>query len=85
MSINSTVQQRNEALARTINDEALRDPKSKYAGKFIGLVDGQLFVVADNWDDVARRLDDSGVAAERMFCFEAGIDYDEPQYIWGEY
>src|SRR5947208_5815164 len=47
MSGPSAVQEANEQLARQINEEARSDPHSPYAGKFVGIANGQVIVVAD--------------------------------------
>jgi hypothetical protein len=79
----SVVQQRNRELAQRINEEACRDPRSAYAGKFVGLVNGQVVIVADSLEEVAQRLRQVEPDPQRMFCLEAGLDYDAPQMIWG--
>lgn len=78
-----TVQESNHELARRILEETRRDPKSAYAGKFVGLANGQVMVVADNWDEVAQGLQQIEPDAEKTFCFEAGVDYAAVQEIWG--
>jgi hypothetical protein len=83
MSTLSDVQKLNQELADKINEEALRNPQSPYAGKFIGIANGQLVVVADNWDDLADRLLQAEPDPRKCCCFEAGVDYSEPQWIWG--
>jgi len=77
-----SIQEINEELARKINEEALRNPQSQYAGKFVGIEDGQVVVVAGDWNEVMRRLNQSGVDSSRQYCLEASINYDEPQDIW---
>jgi len=47
----SIVPNHNQELARRINQEARNDPMSPYAGKFVGIANGQVVVVADNWRD----------------------------------
>ena len=69
--------------AQRINEEARRDPRSAYAGKFVGLANGQVVIVADSLEDVAQRLRQVEPDSQRMFCLEAGLDYDAPQTIWG--
>ncbi len=78
----SVVQQRNRELGRLINGEARRDPHSAYTGKFVGLANGQVVVVADCLEDVAQRLRQVEPDPQRAFCFEAGLDYEAVQHIW---
>jgi hypothetical protein len=80
--MSSSIQQINHELARQINDEARRNPQSPYAGKFVGIVDGSVVVVADNLDDVAHRLQQFQPDPSRTFCLEAGVDYDAVAEIW---
>jgi hypothetical protein len=82
MATKSAIRAANERLAEQINQEARSDPRSPYAGKFIGLANGQLVVVADNLDDVAKRLEQVEPDPANTFCLEAGLDYDEVQEIW---
>lgn len=78
----SAIQEQNRELALRINAEALANPESPYAGKFIGIVRGEVAVVADDLDELGRALDDMAAAPGETFCIEAGRDYDEPEYIW---
>lgn len=77
----NVVQQRNRELARRINDEARMDSQSAYAGKFVGLANGQVAVVADSLEDVAQRLEQLEPDPQRTFYIEAGLDYDAVQSI----
>jgi hypothetical protein len=79
----STVQQRNREVAQLINAEARSDPRSPYRGKFVGLANGQVVVVADCLDEVVQRLRQVEPDAQRTFCLEAGLDYDAVQTVWG--
>lgn len=79
----SEVRRRNEELARQINSEARANPQSPYAGKFVGLANGQLVVVADSLEEVVQGLDEVEADPQRTFCMEAGLDYDAVQHIWG--
>jgi hypothetical protein len=83
MSSASTVQDRNRELARRINEEARRDPHSPYANKFVGIANGQVVVVADNLDEMARRLRQIEPDPSKTFGVEASRDYDEVHEIWG--
>ncbi len=82
MFSSATVQDRNRELARQVNDEARRNPNSPYAGKFVGIANGQVVVVGDNLDEVIRGLRQVEPDPQRVFCLEAGLDYDEIQEIW---
>ena len=82
MASPNTIQDRNRELALRINEEARSDPASPYAGKFIGIVRGTVAVVANDLDELGRALDDMGATPGETFCIEAGLDYEEPQFIW---
>lgn len=71
----------NSELARKINEEARRDPKSPYAGKFVGIANGQVVVVTDNLDAVVDRLLEVEPDPSKCRCLEAGVDDDEVQEI----
>jgi hypothetical protein len=83
MATSTAVQERNRELARTINEEARRNPQSPYAGKFVGIANGQVVAVADDLDELVRRLHQAGAEPRHTFCLEAGRDYHEVQEIWG--
>src|SRR5436190_22299849 len=83
MSAASTVQARNRELAAKINEQARRDPHSPYANKFVGLANGQVVVVADDPDELARRLRQAEPDPTRTFWVEASRDYDQVEEIWG--
>ena len=78
----ATVELTNKDLARQINDEARRNPQSPYAGKFVGIANGQLVALAENLDAVARRLRQCAPDLAKTFCIEVGADYDSVQEIW---
>jgi hypothetical protein len=82
MSILADVQARNRELARQINEEARRNPQSLYAGKFVGIANGQVVVVADDLEEMARRLEQIEPEPARCFSVEASRDYDEVVEIW---
>jgi hypothetical protein len=73
----------NEKLARQINCEARQDPKSPYAGKLVGIANGQVVVVADTWREVAERLIQVEPDSAKCFCIEASADYERLDEIWG--
>ncbi len=83
MSGASTVQDRNRELARKINEEARRNPQSPYANKFVGIANGQVVVVADNFDEMIRRLRQAEPDPTKTFGVEASRDYSVVEEIWG--
>jgi hypothetical protein len=85
MSDLEILKEQNRELARKINEEALANPDSPYAGKFVGIANGQVVVVGDNLDKVARELDRIEPEGERTFFIEAGLDYTKVHYIWGDF
>jgi hypothetical protein len=68
-------------LARRINEEALRDPQSPSAGKFVGFANGQVLVVADDLQTASRRLEELEPDNRRCCIIEASRDYTIPQYV----
>ena len=70
------------ALADKINAEALADPQSPYAGKFVGIVNGHVVAVADDADEVIKSVQQIEPDPSKTFVLEAGLNYDEPQEIW---
>jgi hypothetical protein len=73
----------NRQVARKINSEARDDPGSSLPGKFVGIVDGRVVAVADELDEVVESLRRIGADPSRTLCFEAGLDYDRAEDIWG--
>jgi hypothetical protein len=76
------VQDVNRALARKIIDEAGANPQSRYAGKFVGIANGRVVVVADDADELARQLRQAEPDVSKTFALEVGVDYDTVQEIW---
>lgn len=77
------IQQQNRELAARINVEARSNPHSIYLGKFVGLANGQVIIVADSLEAVAQRLRQAEPDPQKTFCIEAGLDYEAVQSIWG--
>jgi hypothetical protein len=77
-----SVQERNRELAKLLIAEARVDPESPYAGKFIGIANGQVVAVADDWDQLARLLRDAEPDPSKTLAVEVGRDYDAVQEIW---
>ncbi len=82
MSAISNTQKLNRELARKINEETLRNPQSPYANKFIGIANGQVVVIANDPDELARRLRQAEPDPANTFWVEASRDYDQVEYIW---
>ncbi|HLW64053.1 MAG TPA: hypothetical protein VKS79_01960 [Gemmataceae bacterium] len=72
----------NDQLARQINSDARHHPGSPYAGKIVGIANGQVVVVADTWKEVADRLRQIEPDPARCCCIEASADYDRVDEIW---
>jgi hypothetical protein len=83
MPTSNTVEDLNREVARQIIDEARGNPQSPYAGKFVGIANGLVVVVADNLDEIAERLRQAEPDARKTFCLEVGVDFDAVQEIWG--
>ena len=77
-----SVPARNRELAERINAEARRDPRSPYAGKFVGITDGQVVAVADSWREVSQRLRQVEPDPNKCCCIEASADYDAVHEVW---
>ena len=82
MSSSLAVSDRNRELARKINEEARHDPQSPFAGKFVGIVNGQVLAVAGDLDELVQRLRQVAADPSQALCLEAGLDYDAVQEIW---
>jgi hypothetical protein len=83
MSTSQSVQELNRELARKVVEEGRNNPQSPYAGKFVGIANGQVVAVADNWDELARRLRQVEPDPSKTFGVEVDRDYDAVQDIWG--
>ena len=83
MSGARSVQDLNRELAAKINEEARRNPQSPYACKFVGIANGQVVVVADDPDEMSRRLRQIEPDPSKCFGVEASRDYTEVHEIWG--
>jgi hypothetical protein len=82
MSYTSPILELNRQLALKINEEARRDPQSPYANKVVGIINGQVVVIADDPDEVSRRLRQLEPDNLKCFIVEASRDYDEVVEIW---
>ena len=69
-------------LGRHINREARKHPSAPYAGKVVGILRGEVVIVADTLDAVAEVLDRLEPDAQRRYFIDASADYDTPYTIW---
>ena len=83
MSTANGVQDLDRELARKINEEARRNPKSPYVNKFVGIANGQVVAVTDDLDEMTRLLRQIEPDPGKCFWVEASRDYDEVHEIWG--
>jgi hypothetical protein len=72
----------NRQLAQALMDEARRNPASHYAGKFVGIANGQIVAVADDWDELAQRRRQTVTDPTKTLSLEVGRDYAQVQEIW---
>jgi hypothetical protein len=75
------IQKMNDELATKINQEALANPQSPYAGKFVGIANGQVVAVADTLREALRVLRQVEPDSTRTQCIEASQDYSVVQEI----
>jgi len=68
-------------LAKSINEEAKRDPSSPYAGKHVGIADGRVVMASENPDEVFDRLQQEP-DPQTCCMFEASLDYDRIVDVW---
>lgn len=78
-----TILEVNREFANKLYEEAQRDPQSPYAGKKVGIANGKVIVVADDWDVVARALENVEADASKTYCIDMAQDYTKTEYIWG--
>jgi hypothetical protein len=85
MSTTRNIQELNRTLADQINAEARANPHSPYAGKFVGIANGQVVVVADDPEEMVQRLRQIEPDPQKTFSVEASRDYDEVIDIWSSF
>jgi hypothetical protein len=83
VTASAVVSELNLELARKINEEARDNPQSPLAGKFVGILIGQIAAVADDLDELVARLRQAEADPRQSLCFEVGLDYGKVQEIWG--
>jgi hypothetical protein len=76
------VQKANRELALRINDEARSDPTSPYAGKYVGIANGQVVLITDDLTSLYYGLEAIEPDNRRVFWIEASRDLTKIEYIW---
>lgn len=74
----------NERVAKQIRLETRSNPRSPYAGKFVGLVNGQIVVIAATLSEASDRLTELEPDHTRCYCVDTNADYDRIDEIWGD-
>lgn len=82
MATSKTIQDLNRELADKLAEEGRNDPQSPYAGKFVGIANGQVAVVADDLQEMVERLRQVEPEPTKTFGVEVGPDYDAVEEIW---
>lgn len=72
----------NNALVEKINQEALANPQSPYAGKWVGVANGKVVIVADTLDVAVREVRRIEPDPARTRLIEASRDYSVVEYVW---
>lgn len=72
----------NEQLVREIKKQARLDPQSPYAGKLVGIANGQVVVVADTWREAIERLRQVEPDPTRCRCIDVNADFSRVEEIW---
>jgi hypothetical protein len=71
----------NCAVAQRINREALEDPSSPYAGKFVGIANGEVVLVGDDVRTALSRLRELEPNNRRRCLIEASRDYSRVEHV----
>ena len=80
MPDSESVRERNQKLADRINQEPGQNPDSPDAGKFVGIADGQVMVVAEALRETVERSRQAEPAAAS--CFSLGEEcFDEYSHL----
>ncbi len=72
---------RNRQLAQELIEEVRRNPQSIYSGKFVGIANGKVVVIADNLEELDRRLREAEPDPSKCFIVEPSRDYTQVVYI----
>jgi hypothetical protein len=70
-----TIQQLNRDLAADLVEHAKKNPQSSFAGKKVGIANGKVVVVSDDWDEIGCRLRQAEPDGAKRYCIDIGADY----------
>ncbi len=81
MHPSSEILEQNRSLADQINQEARANPASPYAGKFVGIANGQIVTVVETLSEALGVLRQVEPDPTKRYCIEASRDYGVVEYI----
>jgi len=76
MSTPKTIKEINLELANKLAREGKNNPQAPYYGKFVGIANGKVVVVADSLDELARQLPLIEPDPARTAFVDVGYDPD---------
>lgn len=81
MATPKTIQELNRELADKLAEEGRNNPQSPYAGKFVGIANGQVAVVAEDFESMVDGLRQVEPDPTKTFGVEVGRDFDVVEVI----
>jgi hypothetical protein len=82
MSPKFQVEEQDDRLAKVINEEARRDPSSRYSGKYVAIAHGKVIAIEDSLDEAVTKLRQVLPNRQEGLVIEASADYQGPHEIW---
>ena len=82
MSAERSPREINRELSNKLTEEVRANPQSPYANRIVGIANGQIVVVGDDLDNVARRLRQAEPDPRKAFIWEADWDESDVVEIW---
>jgi len=76
MSTTKSLKEINLELAEKLAREGKNNPQAPYYGKFIGIANGKIVVVADSWEELDRQLPLIEPDPTRTAVVDVGYDPD---------
>jgi len=76
-------QARDWEVAKRISREARSHPDSPYAGKYVGILDGEIVTVNATLEEAIEAMAAIDPDPDRGTIVEASADYDVTHYVWG--